>query len=136
MNSSADRTAGHDVAIPVPPTEGMENADKIAHLMLEKNAADVLIMDLRGITSMTDCFVLATGSSRAQVKAIADHVDDSLRKSGAKPYHIEGYTGLAWVILDYVHVVAHIFMPAEREYYHLERLWADADMTAVEDHVP
>ena len=101
--------------------------------MLEKSATDILVMDLRGITTMTDCFVLATGTSAAQVKAIVDHVDDTLRESGSKPYHIEGYTGLLWVVLDYVHVVAHIFMPTERKYYSLERLWADAEITAVED---
>ena len=136
MKNAADSPTGHEVVTALPPTEGLENAARIAQLMLEKSAADVLIMDLRGITSMTDCFVLSTGSSPAQVKAIADHVDNSLREAGTKPHHIEGYTGLGWVILDYVHVVAHIFMPAEREYYHLEQLWADADMTPVADPVP
>ena len=115
--------------------ESAEQAGEIAQLMLEKSAAEVVIMDLRAITSMTDCFVIATGSSAAQVKAIVDHVDDSMRKAGTKPYHIEGYQGLVWVVLDYVHVVAHIFMPMEREYYHLERLWADADITHVKDNL-
>lgn len=108
-------------------------SDRVAQLMLEKSALDVSIMDLRGVTSMTDCFVLCTGSSNAQVKAIVDHVDDTLRGDGIKPHHIEGYEGRSWVILDYVNVVVHIFLPQQRDYYNLERLWADAKILQIDD---
>lgn len=111
-------------------------ADTVAELMLQKNALDVTIMDLRGITSMTDGFVLGTGASPVQVKAIVDHIDDILRKRGLKPNHIEGYQGLAWVVLDYLYLVVHVFLPAQREYYGLERLWADAKFAVLEDEAP
>ena len=105
----------------------------VGQLMLEKSALDVSIMDLRGITSMTDCVVLCTGSSAVQVKAIVDHVDNSLREDGIQPHHIEGYEGRRWVILDYINVVVHIFLPQQREYYNLERLWADAKILQLDD---
>ena len=113
-----------------------ELADAVAELMLEKHALEVTIMDLRGITSMTDEFVLGTGASAVQVKAIVDHIDDTLRKRGLKPYHIEGYEGLAWVVLDYMYLVVHVFLPTQREYYGLERLWADAKIAVLEDEAP
>ena len=108
-------------------------AARAAALMLDKHAKDVSIMDLRGLTSVTDFFVIGTGDSPVQVKAIVDHVDDSLRKGGDKPYHIEGYDAFSWVIVDFVDVVVHIFSPASREYYGLERLWADAKVSEVTD---
>lgn len=101
--------------------------------MLDKHADDVIIMDLRELTSMTDYFVMGTATSDIQVKAIIDHVDDSLRSEGEKPYHIEGSDELSWVIIDYVNVVAHVFAPEARQYYGLERLWADAKITQVTD---
>lgn len=106
-------------------------ASRAAALMLDKHAKAVTIMDLRGLTSVTDFFVICTGDSAVQVKAIVDHVDDSLRKAGDKPYHIEGYDKSSWVIVDFVDVVAHIFSPSSREYYGLERLWADAKVSDV-----
>ena len=77
-------------------------ASRAATLMLDKHAKAVTIMDLRGLTSVTDFFVICTGESDVQVKAIVDHVDDSLRKAGDKPYHIEGYGKSSWVIVDFV----------------------------------
>ncbi len=106
-------------------------ASRAAALMLDKHAKAVTIMDLRGLTSVTDFFVICTGDSDVQVKAIVDHVDDSLRKAGDKPYHIEGYGKSSWVIVDFVDVVAHIFSPSSREYYGLERLWADAKVADI-----
>ncbi|MCK4579057.1 MAG: ribosome silencing factor [Candidatus Marinimicrobia bacterium] len=108
-------------------------AERAADLMLDKHADDVIIMDLRELTSMTDYFVMGTATSDIQVKAIIDHVDDSLRSEGEKPYHIEGSDELSWVIIDYVNVVAHVFAPEARQYYGLERLWADAKITQVTD---
>ena len=103
----------------------------IAELMLEKHARDIAIMDLREVTSVTDYFLICSADSNIQVRAIVDHFVDSLRKDGVKPYHIEGYAGQSWVIVDYIDIVVHIFLPATREYYGIEKLWADAKTTII-----
>ncbi len=104
-----------------------------AGLMLEKKAREVIIMDLRGRTSVTDFFVLGTGDSDMQVKAIVDYLNEELRSENTKPFHIEGYDKLSWVLIDYIDVVAHVFLPEARDYYHLERLWADAKVSEITD---
>jgi ribosome-associated protein len=101
-------------------------ARRIAKLALAKKAEDVVILDLRGISSACDFFVLATGRSEPQVKAVAEHIEETLREMGERPWHVEGRTHRKWVLLDYVTVVAHIFHYETREYYRLENLWADA----------
>ena len=106
-------------------------AKRSADLMLDKKAGDVVIMDLRGLTSVTDFFVMGTGESDVQVKAIVDHLDETLRLEHTKPIHVEGYDQLSWVLMDYIDVVAHVFLPEAREYYRLERLWADAKISVV-----
>jgi len=101
--------------------------------MVDKKAREVVIMDLRGLTSITDFFVLGTGESDVQVKAIVDHLNEELRSENTKPIHIEGFDKLSWVLIDYVDVVAHVFLPDARDYYHLERLWADAKISAISE---
>ncbi|MFQ6114007.1 MAG: ribosome silencing factor [bacterium] len=108
-------------------------ADKIANLSLEKKASDILILDLRPLTTMTDFFVICSGSTNVQVKAISDYIFEQLKKEKNRPWHIEGYSNQEWVLLDYVNVVVHIFQPQKREFYGLERLWGDADTVEVKD---
>ncbi len=110
-------------------------ATRSAELMLDKKARQIIIMDLRGLTTVTDYFVLGTGESDVQVKAIVDHLNESLETENSKPYHIEGYDKLSWVLIDCVDVVAHVFLPESREYYGLERLWADAEVSEVAETV-
>jgi ribosome-associated protein len=110
-----------------------ELAEKIAHLTLDKKATDILILDLISLTSITDYFVICTGSSNTQVKAISDHVSDELKKQKIRPLHVEGTTHQEWILMDYVDVVVHIFQPQKREYYGLERLWGDAEIMEVND---
>lgn len=102
-------------------------------LALERKADDVLALDLRGISSATDFFVLATGNSDVQVKAIAEHVLDELRKEDARPDHVEGMEGGRWVLLDYIDFVVHVFHPQARAFYQLENLWGDAPRWVAED---
>jgi ribosome-associated protein len=109
---------------------------QIAELSLDKRAEGVVVMDLRGLSSITDYFVICSGASDTQVKAIADHIEDELQKQRVKPWHREGYSNLQWVILDYVDVVVHVFLPEVREFYSLERLWGDAETTEVTDDQP
>ena len=108
-------------------------AKNIAKLALTKKASDVLLMDLRGLTSMTDFFVVCSADSDTQMKAIADAVEDGLEKKGISSWHREAGSA-QWILLDYVDVVLHIFHRSARSFYNLEKLWGDAGMEHVADH--
>ena len=108
-------------------------ARKLAKLALSKKATDIKILDLRNITTITDFFVICSGSSDPQVKAIADSVIDGSKKLGERPWHKEGISNRNWVLLDFVNVVMHIFQPETRNFYGLEKLWGDADMEVIKD---
>jgi len=105
----------------------------IANLTLEKKAEDVKILDLHDITTITDYFVICSGDSEIQVKAISDFILESLKQQKIKVWHSEGYQALSWVLLDLVDVVVHIFKPEIREYYALEKLWGDAKFIEIKD---
>lgn len=108
------------------PNEVPEEIHRAAELALERKASDIVVLDLRRISSATDYFVIASGTSDVQVKAIADHVRDELKKDSVRPEHLEGLRGGRWVLMDYVDFVVHVFHPQAREFYQLERLWGDA----------
>ncbi len=92
-----------------------------------RKARDVVLLDLRGLTSATDWFLLASGESDVQVRSIAERIEELLRvEHGVKPWHVEGLQHARWVLLDYVDFVVHVFHREARDYYQLERLWADA----------
>lgn len=97
----------------------------------EKKAEDIVVLDVRGIASFTDYFVICTGASHRQIETIADEVNESLRGLSKKPVHVEGYPRGEWVLMDYIDFVVHIFTRSSREYYDLERLWGDAEKLAV-----
>ncbi len=100
----------------------------------EKKAGDIVVLDLRGLASFTDFFLLCTGNSNRQLKTIADAIEDSLGKIRVKPKHLEGYPHGDWLLLDYVDFVVHLFIPRSRSHYDLERLWGDAARLAVAEH--
>lgn len=107
-------------------------AKAIARLALTKKAADVVIMDLRGLTSVTDFFVVCSADSDPQIRAIADAVDEGIEQTGTAVWHKE--TGSPnWVLLDYVDVVLHVFHKNTRSFYSLEKLWGDAKIQRVGD---
>jgi ribosome-associated protein len=106
---------------------------RAADLALERKAGDVVAMDLRGISSATDWFVIGSGNSDIQVRAIADHVIDELKKQELRPTHVEGLESGRWVLIDYFDFVVHVFHPKAREFYQLESLWGDAPTQLVED---
>jgi ribosome-associated protein len=108
-------------------------AKKVAGFALEKKAADILVMDVRKVTDVTRFFIVCTGQSTPQVKAIADHVIDSCRDAGIEIYHVEGYDSLRWVLIDLVDIVVHVFLPDVRKYYQLERLWGDAPSEQIDE---
>ena len=108
-------------------------ARRIAGLALSKKSESVVILDLREISTVCDFFVLGTGQSELQVKAIADHVEETLDREEIRPWHVEGRNLRRWILLDYVHVVVHIFHKETRDYYRLENLWADAPRETFSD---
>jgi ribosome-associated protein len=91
-----------------------------------KKAEGIVVLDVSGLLAITDFFLICHGNSDRQVRTIADEVQRRLRESGLKAYRREGEREARWVLLDYVDFVVHVFLREERDYYQLERLWADA----------
>lgn len=104
-----------------------------AEFALEKKGANIKVLDVRNITSFTDYFVIISGSSDMQVKAIAENILTKMRDAGVTPWKSEGWDVLQWVIVDFVDVVVHVFTETARDFYNLERLWADAPLEIIED---
>ena len=92
----------------------------------EKKALDLTVLDLRGIASFTDFFVIATGTNRRQVQAISDEVVEQLKRSGTRAARVEGYQTAEWILVDYGDFVVHVFDEKARRFYDLERLWREA----------
>lgn len=102
-------------------------AAKIAKDALEdKKAEDIKILDIKNISNIADCFIIASGSNPNQLRAMASNVEEKLFKAGCKLHHSEGYNGAAWILLDYGELLVHLFNREQREFYSLERVWADA----------
>ena len=97
-----------------------------AHAAVAKKAVDPVGLDLRDLDGVADYFLICSGSSEVQVKAIAEAIEQRLGAQGLRPWHVEGLGGRRWVLLDYVELVVHVFHERTREYYLLERLWGDA----------
>jgi ribosome-associated protein len=97
----------------------------------EKQARDILVLDLREITSFADYFVIVNGANTRQIQSIADEIHQRLKKLGELPNSIEGYENAEWVLVDYGDYLIHIFSDKAREYYDLERLWRDAKIVKV-----
>ena len=117
--------------------EGLALAQDAVRLALEKKASDPVLLDLRELEAVSDFFVIVSAASEVQVKAIVDHLEESLRVArGLKPWHIEGREGRHWMLLDYIDVVVHVFHEKTREYYLLERLWGDAKKIEIADSRP
>lgn len=101
--------------------------------MEEKKASNIVLMDLRKVkNTVTDFLVVCSGSSDSQMEAISDSIDEQVIKAGESgPWKAEGKSGGQWIIMDYVNVVAHIFLKDKRDYYGLEELWGDAKITRI-----
>ena len=108
-----------------------ELSEQAALSMLAKYAADVMIFDLRGLSSITEYFVIGTASSEPQIKAVVEQVTEDLKERQTTPWHTEGKQSWRWVLVDYVDVVIHIFRAEVRSFYGLERLWGDAPRITV-----
>ena len=97
-----------------------------ADIAYDKKASDILVLDIRNVSTFADYFVICTGNNTRQITAIADAIDEQLDKQGARVLHQEGTAETGWLLLDFGDVIVHIFGPKEREYYRLERLWNEA----------
>jgi ribosome-associated protein len=103
----------------------------------DKKAEDIVILDLRGLSDVTDHFFICQGTSDRQVLAISDAVEERLfRELSRKPSHVEGRRSSDWVLMDYIDFVVHIFVAEKRAFYRLERLWGDAPREEVPDPAP
>ena len=112
------------------PYEGRESslqadelARKIIDVLSDKQAEDILLLDIRGVASFADYFVIASAGAVRQMKAILDDIDEALSSEGVEPLGREGEAGSGWVLLDYADVIVHLFSPEQRTYYDLEGLW-------------
>ncbi len=107
----------------------------ITESIFEKKGVDVKILDLRNITTIADYFVICSGESDMQVKAIADNVDKNLSDEGIKVWKKEGFKALSWVLIDLSDIVVHVFRNESRQFYNLERLWGDAPVQELKDPI-
>jgi ribosome-associated protein len=104
----------------------VEVARRAAEVASDKQASDVVLLDIRQVAGFADYFVICSGASPRQIRAIAEAVIEELDREGVSPYQTEGTDDSGWVIIDYGAVVVHVFSPRERDYYRLERLWSEA----------
>jgi ribosome-associated protein len=109
-----------------------ELATAVAEYAADRKAIDIVQLDLRGMIGYTDFFVICTGRSDRQAKAIHDAIHEGMKKQHAKlPRRVEGLPQARWILMDYLDVVVHVFTPETREYYRLEQLWGEAPVRAV-----
>ncbi len=94
----------------------------------DKQAADIVLLDARKVCSFADYFVICTGETERQIRAILDEVEHNLKKEGVLPSHREGTVDSGWLLLDYGSVIVHIFATMERDYYQLDKLWSEANL--------
>lgn len=123
---NADGMPRRDGPVPASERAPLDLARRIVELAEDKKAADIVLLDLTPLTSLADYFVICSGGSERQLDAIADGIVSSLRDERQKPIGREGTAASHWVLLDYGSVVVHIFTPPERDYYGLEKHWAEA----------
>jgi ribosome-associated protein len=107
-------------------------ARRAARAALDKKAIDLTVLDVQGVSSVTDYFLVCSGRSAPHVKTIADAIREELKEDGVRPLHAEGQAESGWVLLDYGDVLMHVFLEDTRAYYALERLWGDAPSIPVD----
>jgi ribosome-associated protein len=102
--------------------------------MKEKKASDITVMDVSDLTTLTDYFVICSGNSDTQNKAISDSIEEEvLKQTGEKPWKKEGIQARNWIILDFINIVVHVMSKEKRQFYSIERVWNDARITHIEN---
>ncbi|MEP0848380.1 MAG: ribosome silencing factor [Phycisphaerae bacterium] len=113
---------------PSPADDALAFAVQAARIAFEHRAEDIRVLDVRGLSSLADAFVIGTGTSDRQMRAVLDRLDQFARSVGRKRFNISGTQSSNWVLADYIDVVIHLFDPARRGYYDLDGLWGDAPL--------
>jgi ribosome-associated protein len=130
----ATETAPHTIGLPKRPRPArkvaasarLDMARRIVALAEDKKAADIMLLDLEGLTTLADAFVICSGGSERQLESIADGIVRGMRAEGIRPIGTEGLPASHWMLVDFGDVIVHIFTPPEREYYGLEKHWSEA----------
>lgn len=125
--ASARPTARPEGSEP-PDEQALATARRAVELASDKKASDVVLLDIGGLTTVADYFVICSGQSERQLGAIADGIVEGLREDGLRPIGREGSANAHWLLLDFGSVIVHVMAPPERDFYQLERLWADAPL--------
>lgn len=107
--------------------DSFELAKNIATVLDNKKADNLEVIKVKDLTIISDYFVIASATNSTHVKSLADDVEFEIKKLGKSPERVEGYQGANWIVLDYLDVVVHIFYQETRDYYNLEKLWADGE---------
>ena len=115
------------------PLKSKDLAIQAAKAALEKKALDVIILDLSGLTVIADYFVICSGESTTQVKAVAEFIEQEFAQKRIRPLGIEGAAHSHWILLDYGDVIIHVFEKETRAYYNLEKLWMDAKVVEIDE---
>jgi ribosome-associated protein len=110
-----------------------EMANNAVERLKDKKATDIKLLDIHELSTIADYFIIATGNSTTQVQAMSDELEDKMELAGYKMHHKEGFRNGRWVLLDFGHIIVHLFHDEERKFYNLERLWVDAKSVLVEN---
>ena len=113
----------------------LEKVKESVKILDSKKGYDIDVIEIGDVTAITDYFVICTGNSEPQLKALADEVEYQMKERGVPVGHIEGYATASWILLDYSDVIVHIFHKESRMYYSLERLWTDAKKVDVSEWI-
>lgn len=122
--ASTGRRAG--ASEPANPADFDERIRWALHAAAEKKALDLTVLDLRGVATFTDFFIISTGANKRQMQAIVDETVDQLKRHGARAARVEGYQGAEWILVDYGDFIVHVFDEKSRRFYDLEYLWREA----------
>jgi ribosome-associated protein len=114
------------------PLTARRTAQRAARIALDKKAADLIVLDVQGVSSVTDYFIVCSGKSTTHLRTIIDAIRTELKTEGVRPLHAEGRVESGWVLLDYGDVLVHAFLEDTRAYYALERLWGDVPNVPLE----
>jgi ribosome-associated protein len=112
--------------VEVSDLEPGELAKKAVEVASDKQALDIILLDIRGLSGFADYFVICSGETERQIRAISEGIDEVLGKEGASLHRREGTTDSGWILLDFGDVIVHVFAPRERQYYQLDKLWSKA----------
>ena len=108
--------------------------NKITDLILDKHGSEIKIINVSKLTSLTDYFIICSSDSNPKTKALINHIVDNIKNEfDLKPLNSEGIENLDWVLLDYINIVVNIFSPEKRNYYNIEKLWGDAEITVIKE---